>query len=244
MSNVAALKALARPRSLWTNRRRPRQLVKVETHPRLEVHHTGVPRHYLARSAEEVLLDIENDHIGRGWNGIFYTALIWLDGVLWEAREFGWRSIGDHGPRYRDGTPVNPAAATILLPGDYRTNKVTREQKATLQRLRLEVPDPTMQYHGGRDVTACPGTDAIMVIEAMNLEPPRREDGTVERREVAVGHDSFGQWYYLTTEKAVPITAEASNVLRFLGVPSVPAALVDAGLHQRDGWLTIERRVG
>ncbi len=154
----------------WHDDPRPRPLTAV-THPYIEVHHSAVRGHY-QRLPADVLRDIERGHRNRGWNGIFYGLLIDLDGEIWEARGVGWRSIGDHRARYDDGTVVDPAALTVLLPGDYRFDPVTLAQEHALDRLRAAAPDAHMHWHGQRDATECCGTRAISTVRTLNARPP------------------------------------------------------------------------
>lgn len=163
------------PRSEWGGEIRPRKLVKV-THPYVEVHHSGVLRHY-STDPLTVALEIERDHLGRGWAGTFYGLEIPADGRLIEGRGIGYRSIGKHRKYYDDGTPVDRDALTVLLHGDYRTDQVTPAQLATLDALRSLVPDRRLRWHRMRDNTACPGTNAIEACRKLNARPDTPDDG-------------------------------------------------------------------
>ena len=155
----------------------PRRALTPAVHPYGEVHHTGAASHY-GKNPALVLEQIETQHRSRGWNGIFYGVFVPTDGSVWEARGVGWRSIGDHAPTYEDGTPVDPDALTILLPGDYRTNQVTPAQTRTLERIRLALPDDRLRWHGMRKpFTECPGTHTIATLTALNAHPPTLVEG-------------------------------------------------------------------
>ncbi|MGY6501653.1 MAG: hypothetical protein ACXIVQ_12295 [Acidimicrobiales bacterium] len=134
------------------------------------MHHTGVAGH-ASQAAEVVARSIERDHLARGWNGAFYGLLAARDGRLLELRGPGWRSIGDHSPTYRDGTPVDPSALCVVLPGDYRYTHPTVGQADSLKRLRLCVADRGLRTHGQREATACPGVHAQYMADLLNLDP-------------------------------------------------------------------------
>ncbi|MDZ7732191.1 MAG: hypothetical protein U5R31_02985 [Acidimicrobiia bacterium] len=195
MSNAALAALVDHPRSDWTDQTRPRALTSVD-HPCGEVHHTAVARHADMDPAD-VLREVEDYHLGLGWNGGFYGVLLARDGELWELRGVGWRSIGRYRPTYDDGTPVDPRALCIVLPGDYGQTSLTTAQQATLQRLRIALPDDRLRWHGQRAETACCGARAIARIDTLNQTPP--EDDMAASPPIVAGHDGENRWWRAVT---------------------------------------------
>lgn len=191
MSNLALDSLIDHRRRDWGGGARPRALTPV-VHPYIEVHHSAGASHY-DRDPLAVALAIERDHLGRGWNGAFYGLLVATDGRIIELRGVGWRSIGEHRARYNDGSPVDPRALCVLLPGNYVAQRTTDAQRRALDRLRAAVADPRLRWHGMRDNTACCGTYAITACRQLNTRPPRPPESTMVQ--IVIGKDRQGRWW-------------------------------------------------
>ena len=237
MSNVALDALVDVRRSEWGGKPRPRALTPVAEHPRIEVHHSAAPDHY-RRDPLVVAAEIERYHLGLGWNGAFYGLLIALDGRIVELRGIGWRSIGAHRARYDDGTPVDPQALCVLLPGDYRTQRPTAAQRSSLDRLRAAAPDPILWWHGQRDATACPGTHAIQMCRDLNAHPPTVEDDMAKTPIQHLGKINLPgggrEWWIIYEETAVPISETDAAFWHYEAkIPVLPDAVVPAVLRSK-----------
>lgn len=156
-------------RASWEGGARPRPLVAA-SHPYAEVHHDVYPA---SLPPVEHARAIERQHLAQGWNGSFYNLGLDRDGKFWELRGYGWRSIGSHAARYDDGTPVNPAALTVVLFGNYEYSALTPAQRVGLDKVRQTVPDQRLRWHRMRAATACPGSNAVPVLTEINADTPQ-----------------------------------------------------------------------
>ena len=153
------------PRSSWTDRDPPRQgaTIAYSDRPGVEFHHTvgtyGLP----ASDGPGVARAVDDDHRGRGWNGIFYNALIDTDGRIVVCRPWAWQS--------------NSPLFTIVFPGNYDNRQLTDAQKGAaaelVAHLRRGGVGEALRWHGDRAAVGCPGRNVIAWIRA---DGPNQED--------------------------------------------------------------------
>lgn len=155
---------------------RPQTMVPEHEHQGMEGHHAVQPaawdpyRHARA---------IEDDHLGRGWNGPYYAWGIHMSGTLVELR--GWRASQGQS-QYRGGRYFMP----VCFLADFRTDTLTLEAMVTWRWLRtimlLTMPQATsVGWHNQRSATYCPGPPAEAFISspaATRLWVPNNEETT------------------------------------------------------------------
>lgn len=160
------------PRSSWTDRDPPRQGATIDyaERPGVEFHHTvgtyGLP----ADDGPGIVKAIDGDHRGRGWNGVFYNALIDGGGQIVVARPWAWQS--------------NSPLFTIVFPGNYDHRDLTAEQEQAAAELvawlRAAGVGDEVRWHGDRAAASCPGRNVIDWIRAGGAdqapEPPTLEE--------------------------------------------------------------------
>ena len=167
------------PRSSWTDRDPPRQgaTIAYNDRPGVEFHHTvgtyGLP----ADDGPGIVAAIDDDHRGRGWNGVFYNALIDDDGRIITCRPWTWKS--------------NSPLFTIAFPGNYETRELSDEQKRSAVWLVAHLRDlgvgDAVRWHGQRAKVACPGRNVIAWIRTGGPDQaPEPQEPTLE--EIAMSH--------------------------------------------------------
>lgn len=148
----------------------PRNHITV-SHTHVEVHHDVYPTKWdPARHCRA----IEDQHLAKGWNGPFYNLGLDRDGELWELRGLGRQSQG--------------TALTVVLFGNYDVDVPDEPELGfptgamldTLVRLVARFPGP-IDWHarrakGTKYASACPGKNAIPLIQVLGQVPTVEED--------------------------------------------------------------------
>ena len=159
-------------RRQWGAKPFPRRHVTVDNADLVGVegHHSVTPARW---TAEEHARNIESDHLGRGWNGPYYSWGIHESGDVIELR--GWRR--SQGPsQWRDGLYYAP----VVFLMDSRTDELTEGHRAGWRFLRslvlLSHDDATLiGWHNQRAITYCPGEPIehfLLTPEAARLHDP------------------------------------------------------------------------
>lgn len=199
-----------RTRAEWGGGPRPRRLTPC-THPYIEVHHDVYPFEWDgARHCRE----IEALHLGKGWNGAFYNVGIDKHGELWELRGVGYRSLGDHAPKYNDGSIVSDHAMTVVVFGDFTEDDPSQAQLDALGKLLWHSADKKLRYHAMRASTACCGYRLIPHLAKINqIRPTEDDDMTPDELLNAHVHEKNVRdtlhWAYKNAETAAKLATAA-----------------------------------
>lgn len=162
---------------------------------------------------------------------IFYNSGVCPHGYRFEGRGPGVET-GANGTRI--GNQSSYAIVYIAGLGDPFTDEAKRALLDEQTRYGA-----TFRYgHSDWKKTACPGPDRLAWVRA-GCPPPEDDDMASPTH---IGHDSYGQWYYITDRVCVRITPTAADRLRFLQVPELPSSFVDLALDATDGWMVVESR--
>lgn len=148
----------------------------VNTIKKFSVHHDAIPQDN--RTADQVMQQIMNIHVAKGWPGASYHYYIHRDGTVYQMNKHEWVT-------WIDG--INYDAIGIVLNGYFHTpnnNQLTPAQLQALKELLDELSNNHPEFPAGekdtmahreRAQTACPGDKAYPYVKEY-----REKEGNVD----------------------------------------------------------------
>lgn len=127
------------------------------------IHHDAIPQDN--RTADQVMQQIMNGHVGQGWPGASYHYYIHRDGAVYQMNKHEWVT-------WIDG--VNWDAIGVVLNGNFQFDKPTQAQLKSLKELLDELANNHPEFpadqsgvfgHRERKATSCPGDNLFPYVK-------------------------------------------------------------------------------